>query len=122
MEFYSVTKAKQVSVIISSLLQQYRKAIAWTRAGVANGTEPLLTTLIACMLISYFETYHGDHQAALNQMRIGDDLIAAWFQVRSRGFSSTSYKPEPLEDENCEAFDRLDNQDMTSPNSRSIYV
>lgn len=102
-------------------LQQYSKAIACMREAVAKGNQALRTTLLACMLIICFETYHGDHKAALAQMRIGLDLMTAWFQSRSRGANPTSSKvSETLEDEICEAFDRLDTQLMTFPDSRPM--
>ena len=99
-------------------LRQYSKAIACMRKGVERGNQPLRTTLLACMLIVCFETYHGDHKSALAQIKIGLGLIADY---RRSSISHSSFNnPEIIEGEIWEAFDRLDTQVMTFPDSRPL--
>lgn len=102
-------------------LQHYSKAIACMREAVARGTQPLRTTLLACMLIVCFETYHGDHKAALSQIQAGLGLIVGWFRSKSLGSGTiSSNESEIIEDEIYEAFGRLDTQVMTFPDSRPL--
>ena len=99
-------------------LQQYSKAITAMREAVALGNQPLRTTLLASMLTICFEMYHGDHLSALAQMRVGLGLLAMVYRSKFYGSGPMSSGPETIEDEICEAFDRLDTQVMTLPDPR----
>jgi hypothetical protein len=102
-------------------LKQYSKAIACMRDAVKRGDQPIRTALLACMLIICFETYHGDHKAALAQMQIGLGLITDRFRSPSPGSKITSSnKPETIDEEIYEAFERLDTQVMTFPDPRPL--
>lgn len=89
------------------------------REAVEKGNQELRTKLLACMLIICFETFHGDHKAALAQMQIGLGLITDDFRLPSPASKSIT-SGQQLEDEICEAFDGLDIQMMTFPDPRPL--
>lgn len=101
-------------------LQQYSQAITCMREAVENGKQQLRTTLLACILIICFETYQGNHNAALAQIKIGLELIIAIFRPPSPPPKTTpsSQHQQGVEDEICEVFERLDVQVMTFPDPR----
>jgi hypothetical protein len=101
-------------------LKQYSKALDAMRAAASDGKQSLRTALLASMLVICFETYQGDYQAALNQIRIGLDLMTSWQQSKPRLLCSSAGTSETLEDELCEAFDRLDTQAMTFVDRRPM--
>ena len=101
-------------------LKQYSKAISCMREGLTRGNQPLRTALLGCILIVCFETYHGDHKAALSQIQIGLDLMDQW--SRSPTEKKSSLGRELLEDEIRDAFGRLDSQAMTFVDTRSLSI
>lgn len=56
-------------------LLQYSKAIRRMRDAASKGRQDLRTTLITCLVIVCFETFHGNHESALAQVMTGLGLI-----------------------------------------------
>lgn len=106
--------------------RQYSKALCLLRRDVAGGFCDLRTTLIACLLFYCFESYHGYHELAINQVYSGLKLIREW--------ASSFYKPDAdgrlnirvgsedphvLEDDILRAFGSLEIQVMTYADGRT---
>ncbi|KAE8447196.1 hypothetical protein EG329_011027 [Mollisiaceae sp. DMI_Dod_QoI] len=106
--------------------RQYSKALCLLRRDVAGGFCDLRTTLIACLLFYCFESYHGYHELAINQVYSGLKLIREW--------ASSFYKPDEngrlnirigsedphvLEDDILRAFGSLEIQVMTYADGRT---
>jgi hypothetical protein len=93
------------------------------RDAASNGKKDLRTTLITCLVIVCFETFHGNHESAVAQVRAGLDLIKDWFTKNTPstddGVGIKSSLPSVVEDELIHAFRRLDIQAMSFPDTRS---
>jgi hypothetical protein len=93
------------------------------KKGATQGTQSLRTTILVCMLVVCFETYHGDHTAALSQIQVclalkERRLGSTPSQSRATYFGEIEY----LKEEICVALDRLDMQVMSFPDLRSRAV
>ncbi|KAI9734036.1 MAG: hypothetical protein M1818_006974 [Claussenomyces sp. TS43310] len=56
-------------------LQKYHKAIRCQRDALAKRSVPITTTLISCLLFVCFESFQGNHQSALAQIKGGLNLL-----------------------------------------------
>jgi hypothetical protein len=56
-------------------LQQYKLALQHMQNAVSNGEQNLVSTLITCIVIICFETFHGNHDSAFSQITIGLRII-----------------------------------------------
>jgi hypothetical protein len=105
-------------------LLQYSKAIRRMRDAASKGKQDLRTTLITCFAIVCFETFHGNHESALAQVKTGLELIEDWFiknaRLKSDGIGTVSPMPSVIEDELIHAFGRLDIQAMSFLDTRPI--
>lgn len=90
-------------------IRQYSKSIQSMRKAALGGKQDLRTTLITCIVIVCFETFHGNHESAAKQAIIGLDLIESWALARAELDSQIP----SIEDELIRAFERLDIQAMT---------
>jgi hypothetical protein len=109
-----------------SAYRQYSKATCLVRREIAGGICELKTTLIACLLFYCFESYHGCHELAINQVYAGLKQIREWtssfyrtdengrVRVRIGGDNS------PLVEEDIlRAFQSLEVQVMTYTDGRT---
>jgi len=105
-------------------LLQYSKAIRRMRDAASEGKQDLRTTLITCLVIVCFETFHGNHESALAQVRTGLELIEDWFTKNTTSTDDrlgiTSPLPSVIEDELIHAFGRLDIQSMSFLDTRTL--
>lgn len=63
-------------------LQQYSKALLEMRAVMSESSQDIRTALINCIIVICFETFYGNHDSALGQLRAGLRLINMWFDQR----------------------------------------
>jgi len=105
-------------------LLQYSKAIRRIRDAASKGKQDLRTTLITCLAIVCFETFHGNHESAVAQVKTGLELIGDWFfknaRLKGDGVGIVSPMPSVIEDELIHAFGRLDIQAMSFLDTRPI--
>jgi hypothetical protein len=73
--FRSVEEEEEIQKNHRFAIQQYSKAIQYMRGASIEGKQDLRTTLIACLVTFYFETFHGNHASAVKQVIIGLDLL-----------------------------------------------
>jgi hypothetical protein len=106
--------------------RQYSKAICLLRRDVAGGYCDLRTTLIACLLFYCFESYHGYHEMAIDQVYSGLKLIREWassfYKPDADGRKRTkigSENPYMVEDDILRAFGSLEIQVMTYADGRN---
>ncbi|KAH6696708.1 hypothetical protein BKA61DRAFT_622928 [Leptodontidium sp. MPI-SDFR-AT-0119] len=106
--------------------RQYSKALCLLRRDVAGGFCDLRTTLIACLLFYCFESYHGYHEMAINQVYSGLKLIREWassfYGPDESGRLRTkigSENPHIVEDDILRAFGNLEIQVMTYADGRT---
>ncbi|KAE9380951.1 hypothetical protein N431DRAFT_433139 [Stipitochalara longipes BDJ] len=96
-------------------LRQYSKAIKHMERSLSLGTRDIRSALILCLLTICFETWNGDAQSALAQVRLGLRLIQEWQKERSW--------PELLADKELYlAFVRLDNDTIMFINEEPIPI
>lgn len=103
---------------------QYSKAISHMRKAAAAGSQDLRTTLISCIVITCFESFHGDQVSAIAQVRTGLSLVEGYFAslTCSTRFTPISVIPDIIEDELIQAFGRLDVQHMSFSDSRPAAI
>jgi hypothetical protein len=84
------------------------------REAIVEKKQDLRTTLLASILIITFETYHGNHEAALTQIRSSIQLLEDWMTPNSRPIDSSSLSPSPctVGDELIHTFNRLEIEAM----------
>lgn len=106
--------------------QQYSKSLCLLRRDVAGGFCELRTTLIACLLFYCFESYHGYHESAINQVYSGLKLIREWtssfYKPDENGSLKTrigSEDPRVVEEDILRAFGALEIQVMTYADGRT---
>ncbi|PVH77255.1 hypothetical protein DL98DRAFT_463945 [Cadophora sp. DSE1049] len=106
--------------------REYSKALCLLRRDVAGGFCDLRTTLIACLLFYCFESYHGYHEMAINQVYGGLKLIREWassfYRPDESGRLRTkigSENPHIVEDDILRAFGNLEIQVMTYADGRT---
>jgi hypothetical protein len=87
-------------------IRQYSKAIQSMRKAALGGKQDLRMTLITCVVIVCFETFHGNHESAARQAIIGMDLIENRERTKLEDSST-------IEEELIRAFERLDIQAMS---------
>lgn len=61
-----------------SAFRQYSRASCLMRRDIAGSYCDLRTTLMACLLFHCYESYHGSHELAINQVYSGIKLIREW--------------------------------------------
>jgi hypothetical protein len=107
-------------------LKQYSIAISHMRDAALDGTRPLRTNLLGCLLTICFETYHGNHDSALLQIKTGLSLLDDWYAENSRMEEQIrgAHSPAPLiiEDELCHSFARLEIQSMAFMDTRPAHI
>jgi hypothetical protein len=96
-------------------LRVYSKAIRSMRDNVLSEKQDLRTTLLSCIVLTCFETFHGDHKSALKQIGIGIKII------QDHLLDDNLFEPKipNVEHEIIQAFGRLEIQAMTFADSRS---
>lgn len=107
-------------------LQQHGIAIRQMRESTSAKKSDLRTMLIGCILLTCFETFHGNHQSAVMQIQSGLNLIEDWYsKVTSNSdhlLGTSSPSPYILEDEIVQAFGRLDVHCRTLKDSLSPVI
>jgi len=106
-------------------LQHYSNAVRRMNDALSSGAN-IRTAIIGCLLIVCFETLHGNIELSLSHLRSGLILFQEWNsrhqhpQKRLTGIAS----PEPLlvEDSLFHCMSRLDIQQMTYHDTRSIEI
>lgn len=96
-------------------LRYYGKAIQSMRMSSLGGTQDLRTTLITCLLIMCFESFHGNHESAGKQVIIALGLIDQKFSTRLGPISTGPNVVEEL----MHIFERLDLASMSFFDIRS---
>ncbi|KAL2070209.1 hypothetical protein VTL71DRAFT_13235 [Oculimacula yallundae] len=106
--------------------RQYSKSLCLLRRDVAGGFCDLRTTLIACLLFYCFESYHGYHEMAVNQVYSGLKHIREWASSFCAPDESgklrtkvASENPQVVEDDILRAFGNLEIQVMTYADGRT---
>jgi hypothetical protein len=98
-------------------LQQYSLALRHMRNAASNGGQEIRVTLITCLVIICFETFHGNHENASSQLAIGLRIIeeaAKRVNLRRAYVDGISSSMLPSVDaELFQAFVRLDLQAMS---------
>jgi hypothetical protein len=106
--------------------RQYNKSMCLLRRDVAGGIVDLKTTLIACLLFYCFESYHGHHDSATDQVYSGTKQIREWassfYRTDENGRIRTRLGMENspvVEEDILRAFQSLEIQVMTFADSRT---
>lgn len=106
--------------------QQYSKSTCLLRRDVAGGICDLKTTLVACLLFYCFESHHGNHDLAINQVYSGLKEIREWassfYRTDETGRVRTKLGVENspvVEEDILRAFQSLEIQVMTFADGRS---
>ena len=77
-----------------------------------DGHIDVRTTLIDCILLMCFETFHGNHQSAIAQVLSGLSLMEEWHRKNTGNpsdvFGASSPSPFAIEDELFQALGHLD--------------
>lgn len=108
-------------------LQQYGLAIKRMRESTSEKKVDLRTMLIGCILLTCFETFHGNHQSAIAQMQSGLSLLEDWHAQHTPNLDevlgTSSPSPFVVDDEILQALGRLDLQSMTflDPRPKEIH-
>lgn len=84
------------------------------KRSLALGTRDIRSALILCLLTICFESWNGDIQSAVTQVRIGLKLIQEWQSERSIA--------DLADKELILAFDRLDNDSMMFIDEEAIVI
>jgi hypothetical protein len=105
-------------------LQQYSLALRHMRNAASSGGQDIGVTLIACLVIICFETFHGNHKNASSQLGIGLRMIeeaAKKVNLRRAYIDGVSSSMLPSVDgELLQAFVRLDLQAMSFIDGNTI--
>lgn len=72
---WTVEEKREAQIHHRFALKSYSKAVKSMRDAALSGRQELRTTLISCLVIISFESFHGDHEAAAKQIGIGLDLV-----------------------------------------------
>lgn len=104
-------------------LWQFGTALRELRRSTAEGKVDMRSTLLGCIVISCFETYHGNYQTAIKHLQTGLALMEEWHQQKSHNLPSTvkpsNLSTDPIEEELYQSIGRLDIQLMSFVDSRS---
>jgi Fungal specific transcription factor domain len=103
-------------------LNRYSTAVKQMRHAIETGKHDLRTALIASILLIAFETYHGNHEVAIDQIESSVQLLENWTAKpeRSRDDRVSSPEPDTVEDELVQAFDRFDIECMIFKDKASV--
>lgn len=99
--------------------RQYAKALSIMKSDVSEGRQDLRTTLITCLVIIVFESFHGNYGLADRQIQTAVHLIRDWRSSQPNnkdhaiGFSSPA--PDVLEDGIIQIFGRLELHAVSLP-------
>ncbi|KAG0651528.1 Aspercryptin biosynthesis cluster-specific transcription regulator atnN [Hyphodiscus hymeniophilus] len=109
--------------------RRYNKSICMMPRDVAGGRHDLRTTLIACLLFYCFESFHGYHELAVNQVYTGLKMIREWTtsfyrpNLEGKPLTKTgSETPYTVEDDILRAFGSLEIQVMSYTDGRKANI
>ena len=109
--------------------RQYSKSICLMRRDVAGGRHDLRSTLIACLLFYCFESFHGYHDLAINQVYTGLKMIREWttsfYRSNKDGKLLTTIGSDDtytVEDDILRAFGSLEIQVMSYADGRNANL
>jgi hypothetical protein len=93
-------------------IQLYGRALRGMRKAALYENKNIRVTLIACLLVVYFEGFHGSPVAAMTHAAHGVKLLHCWLEKYDGSELSLPKSPAPdiIEDELIYAFNRLDLQ------------
>lgn len=106
-------------------LQHYSNAVQRMNEALSSGAN-IRTAIIGCLLIVCFETLHGNIELSLSHLRSGLILFQEWIsqnqhpQKRLTGITSPA--PHVVEDSLFHCMSRLDIQQMTYHDTRTIAI
>jgi hypothetical protein len=93
-------------------IQRYSMAISTMQKDVLKGQQDLRTTLLTCLVIALFESFHGNYSSAEAQTNNGIDLLRTWQLNYSKRSSQnmlfSSPAPSIIEDGLVQMFGRLE--------------
>ncbi|KAE8452556.1 hypothetical protein EG329_013815 [Mollisiaceae sp. DMI_Dod_QoI] len=90
------------------------------REDLAKGEQDLRTTLVTCLIIFLFESFHGNFPLAVAQIRTGTELIYEWRRTLPSASPAHYPSPDPttVEDELVQAFGGFSIQTFSEPDPR----
>lgn len=98
-------------------LRQFGTALREMRDSTSGNEVDVRVTLLGCILVTCFETFHGNHQSAIAQIQSGLALMETWQPHTTEDGNDLSGTSSPLpftvEDELYNAFGRLEIQMMS---------
>jgi hypothetical protein len=103
-------------------LQQYSKAITKLGQSLAGQNFDIRNVLIACLLTVCFETWNGDIQSAMTQVRSGLKLIKEWRMNKSTSGNALKTVLDSGTNELMHAFYRLDNDTIVVMDEEPIEI
>ncbi|KAF8857189.1 hypothetical protein BDZ45DRAFT_803478 [Acephala macrosclerotiorum] len=103
-------------------IKYYDKAVKIMMEDIANGNQDLRTTLMTCLIMLCFESFHGNYPLAVAQIRTGTELITEWRSSLPDAPPSNYPSPDPttVEHELIQAFSGLSIQTFSNPDPRPM--
>jgi hypothetical protein len=107
-------------------IRLYARAISTMKKDVAEGRQDLKTTLLTCIIITIFESFHGNYILADAQINNGIELLRTWHfnhpkqLLHPMGFSSPA--PSVVDDGLVQLFGRLELQRFSFDDTRPIEI
>ncbi|CZR66688.1 uncharacterized protein PAC_16589 [Phialocephala subalpina] len=103
-------------------VKYYDKAVKLMMEDIASGTQDLRTTLMTCLIMLCFESFHGNYPLAVAQIRTGTELISEWRSSLPDAPPSNYPSPDPttVEHELVQAFGGLSIQTFSNPDPRPM--